>query len=491
MDELGRRFEAWTEARARALAAFRTGRSERLALEEIDDTWEDVAGGAALERARKLAESLSGADARRDAARLALGLASACVEGRVRAYTVELYQREAAQRVRVERDEAPAFAFEVGRGLAATGERRHAIDAALERAAADLAPLREERLVRRVEALAALGFPSPLAFARARQPGLDVEAWRRHLERLLEATERAWQDGLRLRLARLGVEPGAARRGDVERLLALPDWDREFAGSRALLALERTTDAFGLRAFELPGVSLDAESRPRKAPDPVCFALRVPGEIALSFAPRAPFPDCEAMFALAGRGCALAFVAGALPVERRRVSDPVLEALWGELWRARLCDPAWIADGPVAGRAEAFAADARWRELGSVRRHAARASIELELAALAPGESPHPHLDRFEDEHARALSCAWGRADWLRDCDEPLASLAWLRARARAADLAELWRARFERRFWKARRCVEVVKELWHTGGTYGADELARELGLGPPGVDYLLAELA
>jgi hypothetical protein len=491
VEELRRRFEAWTQARLRALAAFGAGRSERLALDAIDDEWTDVAGGEALERARKLAAALSGADARRDAARLVLGLTDACVEGRTREATVELYQREAAQRARVERDEAPVFVWRARQGLDATGERRRALDAALERAAAELAPLREEYFARRSQARAAAGFPDGLAFERERQPGLDAAVWRANLDRLLAATERPWQDGLRLRLARLGVAPGAARRGDVERLLLLPDWDREFAGARALAALERASEALGVRPFELRGVQLDAEPRARKAPDPRCVGVRIPGEIALSLAPRAPFADCEALFALAGRACALAFVAESLPVERRRVSDPALDALWGELWRARLCDPAWIADGPAAARAEEFAAEARWRELGLVRLHAAQARVALELVSLAPGESPHPLVDAFEEEASRALGCAWGRADWLADAREPLASLVWLRARARAAEIAELWRARFERRFWKARRCAELCKELWHTGATYGLDDVARELGLGAPGVDYLLGEVA
>lgn len=491
MDTLRRRFEAWSAVRARALAAFRAGRSERLALEEIDDEFADVSGGEALEAARKLAATLTGADARRDAARLVLGLAGALVDGRTRDLDVELFEREAAQRARVGRDEAPVFAWRLRQGLDADAERRRSVDAALESAAAALAPLREERFARAVEARAAAGFPEGIAFAKERQPGLDVDVWRAHLERLLEATEVTWNDGLRLRLARLGVAPGSARRGDVERLLALPDWDREFGGSRGRLALERAAEALAPGPLERPGVELDAEPRARKAPDPACVPVRVPGEIALSLAPRAPFPDCEALFALAGRACALSFAAESLPVERRRVADPVLGALWGELLRARLADPAWIADGPAAARAAEFAADARWRELGLVRRHAARARSELELVALAPGANPHPLVDFFEDAHARALGCAWGRADWLRDADEPLASLAWLRARAREAELAELWRSRFERRFWKARRFADLVRELWHTGATYAADELARELGLGAPGIDYLLAELA
>ncbi len=491
MDELRRRFEAWAQARLRALAAFRAGRSDRLELDAIDDEWADVAGGEALERARKLAAALSGADAKRDASRLIVGLVGARVEGRTRAETVELYRREAAQRLRVERDEAPAFAWRLRRGLDAAAERRRALDAALERGAADLAPLREERLTRRGEARAAAGFPDGLAFERERQAGLDPTLWRAHLDHLLAATERAWQDGLRLRLSRLGVAPGAARRGDVERLLSLPDWEREFAGSRAPAALERTCEALAPRPFERAGIRLDSEPRARKAPDPACVGVRIPGEIELSLAPRAAFADCETLFALAGRACALSFVSESLPFERRRVSDPALDALWGEILRARLCDPAWIAESPAAARAEGFAADARWRELGLVRLYAARARVELDLASLAPGETPHPLADAFEEEQSRALGCAWGRADWLCAADEPLSSLVWLRARARAAELAELWRTRFDRRFWKERRCAELLRELWHTGATYGLEDVARELGLGPPGVDYLLGEVA
>ncbi len=490
MDELRSRFDSYCELRTRALAEFRAGRAPGLELARLDDEHADVLAAEALERVGKEAHAAHFEGGRRAGARFALGLAAAGVASRASAAEKELYAREADQRVRVGAAVRAGFALALARGADADTSARADVDDALERASAELDPLREELFARRAEARAELGFANARAWLEAEQPGVDPEAWLAHADRVLAVTEAPDRDQLGRELARLGVPPGSARRGDLERALRLVRHESLFTPVRVRAGLDYTTDGLRWRLADLPGVALDLAARERKHPAPACAGVRVPGEILVSLAPRGGLADLEALLALAGRTAALAFTSATLPVERRRVADPALGELFGALLRDRVCDPAWIDDGPGAARAADLARDAPLRRLLGLRVLAARVRFEHALASLGPGESPRHYRELFADELSRATSCVFESAGWLDDVDPPFRAAAELRGRCLAARLAEHLRERFERRFWKSRRCGELLRELMDTGATYSACELARELGLGPVSPDSLLAEL-
>jgi hypothetical protein len=489
VEDVRPRFDAYCAERARALAAYRAGRSTRLDLGRLDDEYADVLASEALERARKDAQAAPFESGRRGAERLALGLAAAGVAARTRAALQELLEREAAQRARVGAAERPVFGLELARGADTDASARAELDAALEGASAELDPLREELFARRAEARAELGFASARAWAEAEQPGVDPDAWLAHADRVLEATESRYRDLLAQELGRLGVAPGSARRGDFERALRLVRYEPFFDPDRVRAALERTTEGLRFRLQDLPGVRLDVVARERKHPAPECAGVRVPGELDVRLAPRGGIADLDALLFLAGRASALAFVSESMPVEGRRVFDPALGELWGALLRDRLHDPAWIEESPAASRAAELARDAPLRALASLRVLAARVRFEHALAALAPGASPRPFRELYAEELSRATGCNFGSSGWLDRVEPPFRAAAELRGRALAARFAEHLRTRFERRFWRSRRCGDLLRELQETGGTYGACELAAELGLGPASPDSLLAE--
>ena len=213
------------------------------------------------------------------------------------------------------------LALAATRGADSDAGARADVDAALERASAELDPLREELFARRSEARAALGFAGARAWAEAEQPGAPPDAWLAHADHVLEATEAAYRDHLDRELARLGVPKGSARRGDLERALALVRFEPLFTPARVRAALDHTTDGLRYRLADLPGVELDGVARERKHQAPACAGVRVPGEILVSLAPRGALDDLEALLTLAGRAAALAFTSASLPVERRRVTD--------------------------------------------------------------------------------------------------------------------------------------------------------------------------
>jgi hypothetical protein len=495
MEELRGRFEAWWSARARAGVRSSSGLDPGVDLERIDDEFGDVTSGAALDSLRK--EAAEGAwESTRDAARrLGLGITSAVVRARTREGARRLAERAAAQTVRVGREVGRVLDWQVRLGAESDPVRRRAIDDALAGATAELNELRLELLATETEALAELGHPTPVAWAEALRPGVDLAAWSTRAERVLALTESAWNDALRRRLPAAKVALERAHRGDLEFALRLHPYDRYFSAAALRPAFDYTALGLGIRLDDVGGIDVDDEARPGKDPRAHCVGERIPGAVHVLLPAFAGVAACEALFAACGRALRLAFTSSALPVEFRLVSDPGLDEGFGQLWASRVADPGWVPEGPAAAKGEPFLADARFRRLGLLRMHAATLRFERELQALPAGSDARPTAEIFGEELSRATGVRWPDALYLarypRASGAHSLSVDVLRGWCLEAQLAEELRMRFGHRFWRERACGELLKELWNTGGTYTAEELAHELGLGGLEVDLLIAQLS
>jgi hypothetical protein len=404
------------------------------------------------------------------------------LEARVLPVELELRSRELAQRIRVGKREQTAFAW---RGAAAgldDATARAELQRALDRADAELVPLRAELHVRSAEELAKLGFATPRAWAEALRPDVDLDSWARAARELLVATEPAWHDALR---AAAGSGTPVRSGVDLYRALSLPRWATAFGGAR-FAALDSLCDAWRVRLGLLPGLAVDDAPREAAHPLPFLATPRVPGELLLRLPQRAAVLDLASELDLGGRALACGLTSDALPVESRLTGDRALPLAWGALFRERLFDPAWLASGPLAARADRFAADAALLRLAPLRAAAARTQSELALAALSPGSDPRALADAHASRMREALACDWSDAALLRDCRARPAALDELRAACFAAQLARQLRERHGRAFWRARACGELLRELWHTGTTYTVESLARQLDLGPVSVEVL-----
>jgi hypothetical protein len=490
MERIRERFDAASRALARETWRFHTGRAARLDLFRVDDEFGDVTGGDLVEAARREQEAAAFASDRDAWCRLRQGLECAFVARRTRELARELLEREAAERLSVAGVEAPLFAWQLGVGREREVEARRRIQRSIEAAEEGLVALRGELFVQQGEALASLGYPTRRAFADAVLPGLDLEAWGRCAVELLDRTEAAYRDGLRASLAEIGVEPGRAGRGDEARLERLPGFEAHLPLAKRGDLLEFATRGLGVGMGGPLGLEIDLEARPGKHPRPRCIAVRVPGEICISLADSGGVDAALAL--LHQTGCALqpAFSSPELPVERRRVGDPALPELWGSLLSARLADPAWLADLIASPAVGAFERASRQQRLARLRRVAARVHCALELAALPAGSDPHPLGELFADQLSQATGYSYRAAGCLAELAAPLDAVHELRAACLEVRVSELLRLEFGRRFWRERRAGELLKELWNTGYTYSADELASELGVGPIDVAPLVEAL-
>ena len=422
MMDVSARFESFREARVRVRLAWLAGQSSELDFEQADEEHLDVTSGDALPSLIAEAAAASFADTRERHARMIAA---------VQAAVVARGTRELAARARA-RPEAVV--------------------------------LREELVARESEALAALGFANPRAFAEAVRPGVDFGFWAAQAEALLAATAAGFRDAER------AVHPLA--------------WDEVLPAARLRPALDFALEGLRVPLERAPGLRSDEAARTNA----LAFACapRVPREVWLVSAPRAGVPALEALFAAAGEALHAAFTSEALPLERRVLGDPAGALVWRFFLPCLLAEPSFADSGPVGGRAEEFGALLRARRLAATRRTAALVAPELALAELAPGADPHG-LEAFYGERiALALGRRTDESAFLIECSARLHALDELRATAIAAELTRYLRERFGRRWWTLATAGELLLELWNTGTSYAPEALARELGLGTLGADAL-----
>jgi hypothetical protein len=493
MQHLRERFEAAHEAFANVLWRFRTGLDADLDLGRLDETYGDVTQGELADYARKALESATLESARDAWRRLRFGLEREGVRARTRALWCELSEREARTQVRpggVAAKQATLYAWRVRLGVEDDPDRRARIGDALDAEQERLDELRTELFIATGEALASFGHATRADFERSLSTELDLEAWARGAEWLLEATEGVWRDGQGATLGALGIDPAHATRADEAWVARLPRLASRLPREHRSELVAHATLGLGLRGDGLPGVEYDLAPRAGKHPSPRCVALRVPGDVRVILSDAGGVESARALLHQTGRALALSFSSAELPAERRLIGDPALGEYWGELFGARLADPEWLAELVPGPMFDAALEATRQQRRARLRRTAALARLEVELLALGAGETPWPFAERYAEELTRATGYRYRRAGYLAEIALRPRALHQLRAACLEVRVAEWLRLEFGRRFWRERRACELWKELWNTGTSYDADGLAAELGLGALELEPLIESL-
>ena len=480
-------YDAYFEARERELLLFRSGRQPLPKLDHVGDTFADVTSGDCLDDLARQVEAARLETPRQELLRLLHAVQDAVVANGVRDSELRLWKAERSQRFRVGGQAAEARLWAARLAEESEASKRTELQLGLDRAWAELNPLREELFSTRGEQLARLGYATRRAWAEARRPQVDYEHWRRAASRLLDETASVHADALREALAAVGAAPETAHRGDVLRVERLADHDKLFPADKSRAVLEFTLEGMGVRLDRLPGLSIDLEERAGKQAAPFCMAPRAPEEVVLVAWSRPGVPAHAGLLHETGRALQFLYTASGLSVELRRSPDLALEEAWGALLSARLADPDWIGTGPPAGRAESYGPASWLRRCSQLRRCAAWVRFELELAALEGAAGPAGLDTAYAAELSEASGCGWGPEGYLLSAAPTLSSVDRLRGWCLEAQLAEMLRGRFGRRFWRERAAGDLLKELWNTGATYSAEEIASQLGLGALDIDRLI----
>ncbi len=480
-------YEAYFQARERELLLFRSGQQPLPELERVDETFAEVTSGDCLDDLAREYEAARLETSRQELMRLLHAVQDAVVSCAVRDSQLLLWERERSQRFGVGKRDAETRLWAARLAEESEASKRTELQLGLDRAWAELNPLREELFAARGEQLARLGCATRRAWAEARRPGVDYELWRVAATRFLDETASVHADALRGALARVGVAPEAGHRGDVLRVERLADHDRLFPAEKSSAVLEFTLEGMGVRLDQLPGLSIDLAERAGKQAAPFCVAPRAPEEVFLVGWSRSGVPALAGLLHETGRALQFAYTSSTLSVEQRRSPDLALEEAWGGLLSARLADPDWIATGPPAARAESYGPAIWLRRCSELRRCSARVRFELELAALEGAADPAGLDAVYAAELSEASGCHWGPEGYLAAAVPTLSSVDRLRGCCLEAQLSELLRERFGRRFWRERAAGDLLKELWNTGATYSAEEIASQLGLGALDIDQLI----
>ncbi|MBW2280317.1 MAG: hypothetical protein JRG82_06205 [Deltaproteobacteria bacterium] len=486
MDEFESQLEALQEQSERVrLRAWLAGDVEDAALLELDERFEDVTSGDALDRLRS---ELDGARLQdeREARLRRLGTAeSAVLAARLRRLGAELRARESRQEIVL--GGSPVAVVEVAARMALEDDagRRAELRDELDRAAGDLDELREERFARAGEVRARLGYADGLARAAALHPQLDFDAWRDAAEVFLAESEPAWLDALTAASRRIGVR-GAPALADLPRVLRADVLDSALPVARLVGCLDHAFNHFGAGLAAACAVEF---CRPDASGDARSFALRPPDQVVWAACGAGGVGGAWRAFGAAGSALAAAFCAESLPEGRRRAFDPALPLAWERLFENVWSAPEWLEESPLQLRAAEASEAFRLRRLLTLRSVCAQVVFERALADLPGGSDPHALAEAWAEVRERATHCRHATAGYLRAADPELASVHELRAQCFGAQLGERLRQRHGKRFWHERGAAELLKEVWNTGGTYRLETLASELELGPLDVAPLLED--
>jgi len=477
MEEFERRLEECAEHSERVrLHAWLAGDAGDEALTQVDERFEDVTSGDALDRLRAELDGARLEDEREARLRRLCTAESAVLDARLRRLGADLRARESRQQIRL--GGSPVAVAELAGRLASEGDaaRRAELRDLLDRAAGELDELREERFARAGQARADLGHADGLARARVLHPQVDFDAWRDAAEAFLEQSAPRWLDALAGASRRAGLR-GAPARGDLPRVLRAGALDPALPVSRIVGCFDHAFDRFGAGLGAACAIEF---CRPGSPADARSFAPCPPGQVVWAACGAGGADGARRAFGAAGSALAAHFCAESLPAARRRAFDPGLPLAWERLFESVWSAPAWLEESPLQLRAEEAAEAFRVRRLLTLRSVCSQVIFERALAALPGDSDPHGLAEAWAEVRERATGCPHATAGYLLGADPEMASAHELRAQCLAAQLGERLRQRYGSRFWHERGAAELLKEVWNTGGTYRLETLAAELELGP-----------
>jgi hypothetical protein len=307
-----------------------------------------------------------------------------------------------------------------------------------------------------------------------RRFGLELDQLASQCHRLLEETERLYEDSLdKLFRTRVGVSLADAERWDSPRLIRAVEWDKAFPPDRMIPALEGTLSELGIDLRNQPNVELDVEQREKKSPRAFCAPIEVPGRVVLVIKPMGGPDDWRALFHEAGHTEHFANTSAALPVESNRMGDNAVTEGWAFLFEHLADDPAWLTHRLDFPRPGEYASEGAAILLLVVRRYCAKLLYELELFQT---DDPLPMKQRYVELLGDALKIEPSPADWLADVDPGFYVTRYLRAWAFDAQMSFHLRERFGNEWFRQRRAGSLLRELWSLGQGPTADELLADV---------------
>jgi len=276
-------------------------------------------------------------------------------------------------------------------------------------------------------------------------------------------------------------------------------WMRRLSPLEATYTRERATevclDTLGKLGFDLaaePGIRLDLDDRPQKAPRACVIASDPPGVVHLITRAQGGLHDYQAFLHEAGHALHYAGCDPRLEYTFRRISrDHALTEIYSYIVEAISREPAWHARyfGLSDTRAEENAEATVFLEALLFRRYEAKLRFELAFWSRYADDGGTP--DGYEELLTAATGIRYRADAYLSDMDGGFYSADYLRAWIRSAQLRAHLVETVGEDWWQRRETGDLLRSLFREGTKPSSEEIGRRLGFDPLDTAPLLRELA
>ncbi len=320
-----------------------------------------------------------------------------------------------------------------------------------------------------------LGFEGYLGMMAAlkRYP---LEPVREEMARFLGRTEALYAEAMGEELSQAGVPPASAQRHDAQYCFRGAEYDALFPAEKIETSAREICASMGLDLSAAGRVRLDIEDRPLKSPRAFCASLRVPDEVYLVIRPRGGYDDYRAFWHELGHALHFAGVAADAPFEWKRLGDNSVTEGFAMLFDHLLFEPLWLEDalGGEASDYAAFLAHHALFELYMLRRYAAKIDYELTLHQGAGLEGKDA---AYREKLSAATGVEYPGVSYLDDVDPFFYCANYLRAWMLQAQMSEILKTKFGKRWWANQKSGGFLAEIWRDGQRHDGDSLSRHLG--------------
>ena len=320
-----------------------------------------------------------------------------------------------------------------------------------------------------------LGFKGYLGMMAALKR-YSLEPVREEMQRFLGRTGALYAEAMEEELSQAKVLPASAQRHDAQYCFRGAEYDALFPAEKIETSAREICASMGLDLSAEGRVRLDIEDRPLKSPRAFCASLRVPDEVYLVIRPRGGYDDYRAFWHELGHALHFAGVAVDAPFEWKRLGDNSVTEGFAMLFDHLLFEPLWLEDalGGEASDYAAFLAHHALFELYMLRRYAAKIDYEL---TLHQGADLGGKDAAYREKLSTATGVEYPGVSYLDDVDPFFYCANYLRAWMLQAQMAEVLKTKFGKRWWANQKSGGFLMEIWRGGQRHDGDSLSRHLG--------------
>lgn len=356
-----------------------------------------------------------------------------------------------------------------------TTERRALDSARVALVAAELAPLKQERLQRERDLVEGAGIAPTYIGTFEALAALSLSDLRNQCETFLRDTQGMWDDVTpRFLSERLGMTTAEPTRGDALALFRASEFDGAFPAEAMEREVRRQVTEMGASPDANGRVKYDTGDREGKRSRAFCSPVRIPEEVHLVIRPHGGQNDWQTLLHELGHALHFGNAERTLPFEYRWLGDNSVTEGYAMLFDHRLKSDGWLRRYTALGKADipGFLRSSGFEELHFLRRYCGKLIYEMELygGKVSWGALP----DLYVETLWRATGFRYSTADAFVDVDPGFYSARYLRAWQLQAVLDETLTERFNADWWRNPNAGPwIVGELFGYGQRELADEQA------------------